>query len=289
MIGGQSMRHTFHLDGRLISYLDVAPAAAHHSGVVLLLHAFPLAAEMWEPQLAHVPDGWHFIAPDLRGFGQSGPDPRASWASPLSGSRLAMDDYARDALRLLDHLQVADAVVCGLSMGGYAAFALYRLAPRRVRGLVLADTRPDADSPAGRAAREQMLRKLEEEGVPAVAATMVPRLLGPTSLGSRPAVIDRVTRLAEAQAPDAVGPAIVRLMTRPDSTPLLGAMECPVLVLAGEEDEITGPDLARQMHGQVAGAALGLIGHAGHLSNLEQPGAFNEALDRFLATRFIQP
>lgn len=289
------MRSEFEHEGRLISYLDLnASAAANASGhgqrgTVLLLHAFPLAAEMWEPQLASVPTGWRFIAPDLRGFGGSAADTGAQWRQPSARTALSVDDYARDALALLDHLHIADAVVCGLSMGGYAAFALARLAPARVRGLVLAATRPDADDAATRANRERMLDTLAREGVPAVADAMVPRLLGRTSHDSRSTLVGRVRQLARAQAPEAVGAAIVRLMRRPDSTPTLDAFKRPVLVVAGEEDEIAGPDVGRMMHGQLAGAELALIAGAGHLCNLEQPDEFNAALDRFLATRFIHP
>jgi pimeloyl-ACP methyl ester carboxylesterase len=297
------MRHQLDLAGRTLSYLDVSSPANHplrqgQGGLpaVLLLHAFPLAAEMWTPQLASVPSGWRFIAPDLRGFGSSSPDHSestgaesgSSWIRREPGGAVpwSIDDYARDALALLDHLEIRQAVICGLSMGGYAAFALFRQAPQRVRGLVLADTRPDPDSPSDRAAREESLRVVEREGVAALAESMLPRLLGRTSRETRPAMVHAVRSLATAQPPAAVVPAIVRLMTRPDSTPALAAIGCPTLVVAGEEDEITGPDIARQMHGQVGNAALAVIGHAGHLSSVEQPEAFNEALDRFLAARF---
>jgi 3-oxoadipate enol-lactonase len=289
------MRRAFDLDGRTLSYLDVSGPGkpGFHDRVLLLLHAFPLSAEMWTPQLAAVPTGWRFVAPDLRGFGESSPD--ISGTDVESGfSRIphphafSIDDYARDAVALLDHLGVREAVVCGLSMGGYAAFALYRLAPERVRGLVLADTRPDPDSAAARAGRERALETVERQGVAALAEGMLPRLLGRTSVETRPAVVESVRRLAAAQPPRGVTPAIVRLMTRPDSTPTLAAVTCATLVIVGEEDEITGPDVARQMHGAVAGASLALIGRAGHLSNLEQPEAFNESLDRFLATRLAR-
>lgn len=284
------MRHQLDLAGRKLSYLEAsnprrgAVNAEHtHAGAdahlptVLLLHAFPLAAEMWRPQLAAVPSGWRFIAPDFRGFGESAPD---------EGEDFSIHDYARDALALLDHLRIRQAVVCGLSMGGYAAFALFRLAPDRVRGLVLADTRPDPDTPSARAGREQSLVLVKREGVAALAESMLPRLLGQTSRKTRQDIVEAVRRLATGQSAAAVRPAIARLMTRPDSTPLLADIACPTLVVAGEEDELTGEDVARQMHGQVANAALAIIGHAGHLSNLEQPEAFNEALDRFLAARF---
>jgi 3-oxoadipate enol-lactonase len=286
------MRHEFESGGRLISFLDVAAAAprradssaAPRGGVVLLLHAFPLEADMWEPQLVAVPAGWRFVAPDFRGFGRSAPDPVAATGAHAADTP-TIDDYARDVLALLDHLQLPEAVVCGLSMGGYVAFALCRLAPGRVRGVVLADTRADADSPAARAGREQMQATLARDGVHPVADGLIPRLLGRTTLASRPAVADRVRRMAHAQPVEAVAPAITRLMGRPDSTPLLSGLTCPALVLAGEEDEITGPDVARAMHAGIPGAELTLVARAGHLSNLERPAAFNEALDRFLAGR----
>lgn len=278
------MRYEFESDGRLISFLDVAVPGPRHAGMVLLLHAFPLDARMWEPQLAAVPAGWRFVAPDLRGFGRSSPDPVAA-----TGTRGLMvpsiDDYARDLLSLLDHLRVPAAVVCGLSMGGYVAFALHRLAPQRVSGLVLADTRPDADSPQARAGREQMQATLAQGGVHPVVEGMIPRLLGATTRASRPAVVDGVRRLAQAQSADAVGPAITRLMTRPDSTKELGGLACPVLLVTGEEDEITGPEIARGMQARLPHAGLVLVGQAGHLSSLERPAAFNEALDRFLEGR----
>lgn len=281
------MRSEFEYEGRHISYLQ-APAAGA-PGTVLLLHAFPLDSGMWAPQLGAVPAGWRFLAPDCRGFGRSAPDEPAAWTEPSAASVLSIDDYARDALALLDHAGAASAVLVGLSMGGYVAFAMWRLAPHRVRGLVLADTRPDPDTAAGRANRQRQLDTLAREGVAPVAEGMLPKLLGPTTASARRAVVERVRQLAAAQGRDGVGAAILRLMHRPDATPLLPTIDRPVLVIAGEEDELTGPDIARQMHGQMPTAELALIGRAGHLSNLEQPDEFNGALDRFLAQRFLRP
>src|SRR6185295_17500733 len=100
-------------------------------------HAFPLNDRMFEPQLAFADRGWHVIAPQFRGFDDGAADPPAE----------SVDDYAGDAIDLLDSLHIHDAVVVGQSLGGYVAFAMLRLAPRYIRGLVLADTRPQADTP----------------------------------------------------------------------------------------------------------------------------------------------
>jgi len=273
-----NMRTQFRHSGRDISYLDVVGPGPSQLQTLLLLHAFPLAAEMWQPQLESVPAGWRFIAPDLRGFGSSSPgDP----AAPPS-----VGDYEEDVVALLDHLALDSVVLGGLSMGGYGAFAVLRRAPHRVRGLVLADTRAEADGEVARASRDGMLETLAIGGAAAVFERMRPGLLGVTTRASRPAVVERVRQLALAQTDVGIRRGIQRLKTRPDSTALLSRLTCPAIVIVGEEDEITGVDDARRMHRQIAGADLAIISRAGHLSNLEHPEEFTAALARFLATRF---
>ena len=270
------MRRQFRLDDRVISYLDAAgPGPATPERALVLLHAFPLAAEMWRPQIEAVPAGWRFIAPDLGGFGQS------QVGDPTLPE--SVEGFARDIVGLLDDLGVGTAVIAGLSMGGYVAFALLRLAPERVAGLVLADTRSEADDETTRVGRDAMADTLARGGAAAVFDRMLPGLLGVTSRSSRPEVVERVRRLVLAQRPEAIRSAIQSLKSRPDSTPLLDAVGCPTLVVVGDEDEITSVDSVRRMHRRIPGAELAVIERAGHLSNLEQPEAFNRVLNAFLS------
>ena len=217
--------------GRL-RYLEAAPPAdVRPRGTLLLLHAFPLNARMWEGQLPLAAGGWRVIAPQLRGFDGGAGDPPAA----------SVDDYAGDVIDLLDALHVKQAVIGGLSMGGYVAFALLRLAARYVQGLVLADTRPQADTPDGVAGRRRLLQVVQDNGPSAVADELIPKLLGETTRGTRPAVVDLVRALAIANSSDAIAGAIRALMTRPDSTPLLASIHVPTLVLVGDEDALTPP------------------------------------------------
>jgi 3-oxoadipate enol-lactonase len=268
------MRHTIGHRGRPISYLEASAPGPGPGHVLLLLHAFPMSAEMWEPQLAAVRPGWRFVAPDLRGFGRSDAGDTRQAAS--------VDDYAEDLLALLDALDIDRVAVAGLSMGGYAAFALLRRQPARVSALVLADTRAEADDETARTARDAMIETLAAGGAAAVFGKMQAGLLGETTRATRPDVVARVRAIALAQTPDGVRRGIERLKSRPDSRPLLAAIACPALVVAGEEDRITTPDVARDLQNRIAGARLSLIPKAGHLSNLENPEAFNSALGEFL-------
>jgi pimeloyl-ACP methyl ester carboxylesterase len=243
--------------------------------VLVLLHAFPLNARMWEGQLSLADTGWRVIAPQLRGFDGGAGDPPAA----------SVDDYAGDVIDLLDALHVKQVVVCGQSMGGYVAFALLRLAARYVQGLVLADTRSQADTPEGVAGRTRLLQVVQDKGPSAVADEMIPKLLGETTRSTRPAVVELVRALAVANSSDAIAGAIRALMTRPDSTALLSSIHVPTLVLVGDEDTVTPPSASEEMHHAIAGSELVRIPQTGHLSNLEQPELFNAALAAFLTHR----
>jgi 3-oxoadipate enol-lactonase len=257
-------------------YLErTPPPSVRARGVLVLLHAFPLNARMWERQLALADAGWRVLVPQLRGFDGGGGDPAAQ----------SVDDYAGDVIDLLDALHVDEAVIGGLSMGGYVAFAILRHAARYVQGLVLADTRSQADTPEGRDGRRKMLQLVQEKGAAGVADEMIPKLLGETTRRERPGVVERVRALVLANSSDAIAGAVRALMTRPDSTPLLNTIHVPTLVIVGAEDTVTPPAAADELHANISGSELVHIADAGHLTNLEQPDLFDAALARFLSHR----
>ncbi len=268
-------RRQFALGSRILSYL--ATGAAPGRRLAVFLHAFPLGAEMWRPQLEALPAGWSAVAPDFRGFGASTPD---SPGAARAGASL--DEYAGDVVALLDALGAARAAVCGCSMGGYAALAILRRIPGRLDGLLLADTRVTGDSEAARAARGAMLDLLDRQGSGAVAADMRAKLVGPTTHATRPAVVSAVDAMMRDATPAGIGFAVARITNRPDSSTDLSAFRGPVSVVVGEEDLLTPPAEAAAMAALAPGAALATIPGAGHLSNLEAPGPFNAAMHAWL-------
>jgi 3-oxoadipate enol-lactonase len=240
---------------------------------LLLLHAFPLSADMWRPQLGAIPDGWRFIAPDLRGFGR---------CPPSSGERITMDDYAADVLCLMDGLELDGAAIGGLSMGGYVTFAMFRQAPSRFTGMILADTRSQADTPQAREGRVRLRDVLAKDGPRGVADQMLPALLGDAARrGETDAFLD-TRAMIESAVPEAIDAAIGALMDRPDSTPGLSSISCATLVLVGDRDEITPPAEAEAMQRALPRSTLCVIPGAGHLSSVEQPALFSRAVADFL-------
>lgn len=261
--------------GRL-RYLEAAAAGTGRPhGTLVLIHGFPLNARMWEPQMALAENGWRIVAPQLRGMDGGSSDAAAT----------SVDDYAGDVIDLLDALHVDDAVIGGLSMGGYVTFALFRRAARYFRAMILADTRPQADTPDAREGRRRLLAAVKERGAQAAADEMIPKLVGEETRRMQPRIADHLRSLILASSAHAIGNAITALLTRQDSTPTLASIHCPVLIVVGEQDTLTPPALSEEMHRRIAGSELVVIPRAGHMSNLEQPAAFNAAVAHFLEHR----
>jgi pimeloyl-ACP methyl ester carboxylesterase len=240
---------------------------------VILIHAFPLNADMWRPQLETVAQGWRYLAPDLRGFG----------ASPAGPAQPGMDDYAADVQAVMDALEIESAVIGGLSMGGYITFALHRIAPERFTSIVLADTKAEADTPEGRAGRRAMSALVRSEGVGAVADRMLPKLLSESSQADA-VLTSRVRSLIEVNSADGIDHAIHALMDRPDSTPDLPLLRLPLLVIVGADDVLTPRADSERIVNATDRSQLVVVQGAGHLSNLEAPDVFSTALASFLTS-----
>lgn len=236
---------------------------------VLLLHAFPLHAGMWDRQVEALAATHRVIAPDYRGLGGTGGSPEPSTMGLLAG----------DVRALLAHLRVERAAVVGLSMGGYLALELWRQAPGLFAGLALCDTKAGADTPEGAAGRETFAKNALTQGLHWVADQMVPKLLKPAP---DPAAVAEVRTLIGAGTPVGVAAAQRGMALRPDSTPTLATITCPTLVVVGAEDGLTPPAEAEKLAAGIRGATLARVDGAGHLPNIEQPAAFNQALARFL-------
>jgi 3-oxoadipate enol-lactonase len=242
-------------------------------GTLVLIHGFPLSGHIWEPQFVLSENGWRVIVPHLRGF-----DEAAAGRSATS-----MDDYAGDIIDLLDSLHVEQAVIGGLSMGGYVMFALLRNAPNYFQGLLLADTRPQADTPEGKQGRERMIAMVRDKGPSAVADEMLPKLLGESTRREHPGLVEEVRGIIMSNGAETIASALTAMMNRPDSTPTLRTIKLPTLIIVGEEDTLTPPQLSVEMHNAISGSELVRIAAAGHMSNMEKPSEFNHAVARFLS------
>ncbi len=239
---------------------------------VLLLHAFPLDSRMFEPQAGALAELRRLITPDYPGFGRS----------PRAPAQPDMRYYAEGVRGLLDRLELERVVLGGVSMGGYVAFECLRLFPERISGLVLANTRPEPDSEEMRENRKEMARRVAEEGVGVLIELQMERLLARNTLEKDEEVVKKVRAMILESNPSGVVAALGALRERPDSTPLLGKIGVPTLVVGGEEDAISSPEVMGEMAAKIPDSRHVILPGAGHLSNLEAPEGFNAALRGFL-------
>jgi pimeloyl-ACP methyl ester carboxylesterase len=251
--------------------IEIAYEDAGRGGPVVLLHGFPFNRSLWREQVESLSAACRVITPDLRGHGETS----------VAGSA-TMEEMAEDLAALLDELNVGRAVVGGLSMGGYVVLAFLRAHPERVGALVLADTRPQADTDGARRTREETARRALADGMEPIADAMLPKLLAEATRERRPDVVARVREMILGTNPQGAAAALRGMAVRRDQTDLLPEIGVPTLIVVGSEDAITPPSDSEAMHAKVKGSRLLKIEGAGHVSNVERPGEFNRALAEFL-------
>jgi pimeloyl-ACP methyl ester carboxylesterase len=238
----------------------------------VLLHGFPFNRTLWREQVEAFSGRYRVITVDLRGHGET----------PATLDPATMEDMAEDVAALLDGLRVERVVLGGLSMGGYVALAFCRLFPERVRALILADTRAQADTGEARLAREETAARALSDGMHTIADAMLPKLLAPSTQEERPEVVARVREMILNTDPQGAASALRGMAVRRDQTEFLGEINCPALIIVGQLDRITPPSDAEMLKRGIRGSRLEVIAGAGHVSNIESPAEFNRALENFL-------
>jgi len=262
---------TTRIDDIQLAYDDVGIGPA-----VVLIHGYPFNRSLWTEQTEALNSRFRVVTPDLRGFGES----------DASEDPATMDRMAQDVAKLMDHLGIDQAVIGGLSMGGYVALAFVKQFPSRVKALVLADTRAQADTEEAKQTRFQQAEKALSEGMAGIADAMLPKLLTPDTVSKRPEVVKRVRDMMLKTPPQGAASALRGMAAREDHSESISTIRVPTMILVGREDAITPVADSEKMKAAIAPSHLVVIENAGHVSNLEQTEQFNFALLRFLERVF---
>jgi 3-oxoadipate enol-lactonase len=253
--------------------IELAYEVSGEGAPVVLLHGFPFNRTLWRGQVEALRERYTVVTVDLRGHGET----HATDDAPAT-----MEEMARDVAALLDELRFERVVLGGLSMGGYVALAFYRLFPARVRALILADTRPQADTEEARLNRAEIATRALREGMGTIADAMLPKLLTHATHAEHPQIVRRVRDMILHTDPRGAAAALRGMAVREDQTELLREISCPTLIIVGSLDAITPPADAELMRREIRGSRLEVIAGASHVSNLESPSEFNRALEKFL-------
>ena len=242
---------------------------------LVFLHGFPFDQRLYRSSSQPLTDSYRVIIPDLPGFGES------RFRPGFVPNRFEMSEYADGLAELLDKLGESKALVCGLSMGGYIAMQFFRRHLDRLSGLIFCDTRSTPDSPVASKKRSLLADSVYQTGVRPLAAQMIPSLLSPTTLSSNQEIVIFLTEMISEQDPSGVAAAARGMAVRDDSTAYLKEITVPTLFLAGEHDQISPPQVMREMAEAVADSEFLTVPDSGHLPPLENPAFFTKAVRRF--------
>lgn len=239
---------------------------------VVLIHAFPLSAEMWKRQATLLGvRNYRVILPDLPGFG----------AANSTIQFFTIGEMARRIAAILKTLKIEKAIIGGLSMGGYVAFDLYRQFPELFSALILCDTTYLADSLEKRNSRFDLISKIESSGAAALIENMLPNLISDETKQNNPDLLDKLTGAFSKVNPVSAINALRSMAERADSSDIIEQITFPTLLIFGEFDKVTNLEIAGKMKELIPGSELFIIKKAGHYTNLEQPDQFNNALIDF--------
>jgi 3-oxoadipate enol-lactonase len=239
---------------------------------VVFIHGFPFSQEMWRLQVAKFSGDCRVITYDVRGHGES----------EVGDGQYTIEFFVDDLIGVLDHLRIEKAVIVGLSMGGYIALRAIERNPERFKGLVLCDTRSEADTNEGKVKRAASIQSVRTDGIQKYAEGFLKAVFAPQTFERNPEAVKFIRKIIEKTSLVAIAGTLLALASRTDTTESLSKINVPMLILVGEHDALTPVSAAKSMSEKIRQSELHVISNAAHLSNLENSEEFNMHLSGFL-------
>ncbi len=257
------------VNGCTICYDDLGKGSVN----IIFIHGFPFDKSSWENQVDFLKKYYRVIAFDIRGFGQS----------TAGKEEKSISLFADDLVKFMDMLAIKQAVVCGLSMGGYILLNAVERFPERFRAVILCDTQCIADSTETKAKRMQAIQQVQESGLKEYAEEAVKNLFCPQSLETKKEIVEKIKNVIQNTSLTSITGTLKALANREDTCQSLNAISIPTLILCGQEDKVIPVTQSESMHRRINHSIFYIIENAGHLSNMEQPNEFNLSISQFIS------
>lgn len=239
---------------------------------IIFIHGFPFDRNMWEHQVEVFKKDYRCVSYDIRGLG----------ASPAGDCQVTIESFVDDLFALIDDLGLEKPALCGLSMGGYIALRAVERDEDRFGALILCDTKAEADNNDGKLNRAKGIKEINLNGVEDFAGNFVLKCFSDNFIKDKRDQYEEVLNRAKRSAPAGVKACLLAMAARTDTTGYLPKIKIPVLLICGELDRLTPPDVMMTMGDKIPHSEFVLVPEAGHVSPVENPGAFNKALKNFL-------
>lgn len=243
---------------------------------IIFIHGFPFDQSMWINQIKALKNNYYCISYDLRGLGES----------YVGDGQYTMEFYVDDLFTLINELEIDKPILCGLSMGGYISLRAVERSQEIFKGLILCDTKSEADDNAGKLKRSAAINLINTEGLIKFTDAFVTNCFSDeTPLEQEKLFYDTLYKAGQHN-PLGVKGAIFALLSRTDTTSNLSSIKIPTLLLCGSFDKLTPPTIMRIMSEKISNSEFAIIPQAGHMAPLENPDCVNDLILGFLKRRF---
>ncbi len=253
------------VNGARIFYIEAGEGTP-----MVLVHGWPLGSGLFARNIPALAEEYHVIAVDLRGFGQS--------EAPGEQSEASVSTYAQDVLAVMDELDIEQALIGGMSMGGPIVFSMYEEAPERFMGMLLIDTIAAAAAPPEMHLWIGWGEYIEANGVEAIPGYAMDEMLTAEARMEAPELVNQVKSLMMNASMEGAIAGANALATRPNFRPMLGEIDVPTLIIVGRHDTIYPYEISKRMQSQIEGAELVILEGGSHAAILEKAEAANEAI-----------
>jgi len=244
---------------------------------IIFIHGFPYDHTMWDYQIDKLKENFYCVSYDIRGLGQS----------YIGDGQYTMEAFVWDLFSIIDGLHIEDPIVCGLSMGGYIALRAIEKEPERFAGVILCDTRAEADNNEGKIARSNAIDKINVEDVESFVNDFVPKCFHKKTPVRNPEMYERIFYTCKSQNSIGVKGALIAMLSRRDSTKSLKEIKVPTLVLVGRKDILTPPAVMKEMAKDIKKSKFYIVPKSGHMTPLENPEFVNEKVEKFLEKNYV--
>ena len=258
--------------GKYINDIAVSEYGDRQQVPIIFIHGFPYNSTMWEQQIKRLKEEYYCVAYDIRGLGET----------PPGYGQFTIEMFVDDLFAVIDGLGLDRPVITGFSMGGYITLRAVEREPDRFRGIILCDTKAEADDDAGKLKRANAIKSINTNGMETFASNFVPMTFSEDAPQRIPETYNTILEQAKAESPIGVKGSLLAMAARTDTTQSLGDIRVPTLLLVGEQDTLTPPSVMQQMHNRISGSEIILVPEAGHMAPLENPEVFTHSIEDFL-------
>ena len=243
---------------------------------IIFIHGFPYDHTMWDFQVDHLKDKYYCVGYDIRGLGQS----------YIGDGQYTMEAFVWDLFSIMDTFHIENPVICGLSMGGYIALRAVEKDQKRFSGLILCDTRAEADDNNGKMKRSNAIDKINVQGVEAFTSDFVPTCFHSKTPERLSEIYQNQLNITGNQNSIGVKGSLLAMLSRKNLSKALKKFDLPTLLLVGEKDQITPPLNMKKIAGKIKKSKFYLVPKAGHMAPLENANFVNKKIEKFLRDIF---